>query len=255
MTTSPHTLRAKMASQAAFGTFIKLGRREVAEIVAHAGFDFAICDLEHSQITEQEASQLIVAGIACGLPITVRVASLDAGLINRLLEAGAAGIQLPQVQKREQVAAFRNAMKYPPDGSRSISMAQPAAGYGWEPLADYTRRANGEILLVGQLETCEIELPLEKLVQGLDVAFIGILDMTLDMALPGRFDDPQVVQRQREIEKAAAAAKVHMASTLILRFVRLKPLLAAIATLPSRRTWAHSRALRGHGSSNSGIHP
>ncbi len=210
MITSQPPLRAKMASQPTFGTFIKLGRREVVEIVARAGFDFAICDLEHSQITEQEASQLILAGIASGLPIIVRLASLDAGIINRLLEAGAAGIQLPQVQRREQVAAFRNAMKYPPEGDRSISLAQPAAGYGSEPVADYVRRANGEVLLVGQLETREMELPVEELVQGLDVAFIGILDMTLDMGLPGRFDDPQVVQRQREIEKAAVAAKVHM---------------------------------------------
>jgi len=210
MTISPPALRAKITSQPAFGTFIKLGRREIVEIIAHAGFDFAICDLEHSQISEQEASQLILGGIASGLPIIVLLASFDAGQINLLLEAGAAGIQLPQVQRREQVATFRNAMKYPPEGSRSISLAQPAAGYGSEPLADYIRRANREVLLVGQLETREIEQPLEKLVEDLDVVFIGILDMTLDMGLPGRFDDPQVVQRQREIEKAAATAQVHM---------------------------------------------
>jgi 2-keto-3-deoxy-L-rhamnonate aldolase RhmA len=210
MTSSPPALHAKMASQPAFGTFIKLGRREVVEVIARAGFDFAICDLEHSQISEQDASHLIVGGIASGLPIIVRLSSFDAGQINRLLEAGAAGIQLPQVQRREQVAAFRSAMKYPPEGSRSISLAQPAAGYGSELLTDYVRRANSEVLLVGQVETQEIEHPLEKLIEGLDVVFIGILDMTLDMGLPGRFDDPQVVQRQREIEIAAAAAKVHV---------------------------------------------
>jgi 2-keto-3-deoxy-L-rhamnonate aldolase RhmA len=210
MTGFPRTLRDKVATEAAFGTFIKLGRREVAEIVASAGFDFAICDLEHSQITEQEASQLILAGAACALPIIVRVASFDPGLINRLLEAGAAGIQLPQVQARAQVTAFRQAMKYPPDGSRSISLAQPAAGYGSQPLPDYVRRVNNEVLMVGQLETRDLELPLENLIQGLDVVFIGILDMTLDMGLPGRFDDLQIMQRQREIEKAATIAKVHM---------------------------------------------
>jgi 2-keto-3-deoxy-L-rhamnonate aldolase RhmA len=210
VTGSLPTLREKLAAQTAFGTFIKLGRREVAEIITAAGFDFAICDLEHSQITEQEASQLILAGTACALPIIVRVASLDAGLINRLLEAGAAGIQLPQVQTREQVTAFRNAMKYPPDGSRSISLAQPAARYGAEPLADYIRLANRELLLVGQLESRELQLPLEQLIRGLDIVFIGILDMTLDMGIPGRFDDPQIVQRQREIENAAHAAKVHI---------------------------------------------
>jgi 2-keto-3-deoxy-L-rhamnonate aldolase RhmA len=137
------------------------------------------------------------------------VAGLDVGLINRLLEAGAAGIQLPQVQRREQVAAFRKAMKYPPEGNRSISLAQPAAGYGSEPLADYIRRVNSGVLLVGQLETRELELPLENLIQGLDVVFLGVLDMTLDMGIAGRFDDPQLLQRQKEIEKAAAASKVH----------------------------------------------
>ncbi len=79
MITSQPPLRAKMASQPTFGTFIKLGRREVVEIVARAGFDFAICDLEHSQISEQDASHLIVGGIASGLPIIVRLASFDAG--------------------------------------------------------------------------------------------------------------------------------------------------------------------------------
>ena len=140
----------------------------------------------------------------------MRVASLDPGLINRLLEAGAAGIQLPQVQRRKQVTAFHNAMKYPPDGSRSISLAQAAARYGVEPLGDYICRANRDLLLVGQLETRELELPLENLIRGLDVVFIGILDMTLDMGVPGHFGDPQIVQRQREIENAARAAKVHI---------------------------------------------
>jgi 2-keto-3-deoxy-L-rhamnonate aldolase RhmA len=247
MTTTRPTLRAKLAAQPAFGTFIKLGRREVVEIVANVGFDFAICDLEHSQITEQEASQLILAGIACGLPIIVRVAAFDPGVMNRLLESGAAGIQLPQVQRREQVVAFCKAVKYPPDGSRSISLAQPAAGYGADPLADYIHRINDEVLLVGQLETREFEDPLENLMKGLDVVFIGILDMTLDMGLPGRFDDPQIVQRQKEVEKAASRAKVHMgiyadsptrasqAAAAGYRYIALSSDLGALAS--ATRSW------------------
>jgi len=249
MTDLPPSLRNKLASQTAFGTFIKIGRREVAEIIAAAGFDFAICDLEHSQMTEQEASQVILAGNGCGLPIIVRVASLDPGLINRLLEAGAAGIQLPQVQRREQLTAFRNAMKYPPEGSRSISLAQPGAHYGAQPLADYIGRANRELLMVGQLETRELELSLEDLIRGLDVIFIGILDMTLDMGVPGRFDDPQIIQRQREIENAARAAKVHIgiyadsptraahAAATGYRYIALSSDLGALAS--GTRSWFH----------------
>ena len=203
-------LRTKMNSRSVLGTFVKLGRREVVEILALAGLDFAICDLEHSQITEAEAGHMITAARSCGLPVIVRAAGFDSGEINRLLEAGAAGIQLPQVQTREQVAAFRTACKYPPEGSRSVSLAQPEAGYGSEPLTEYLARSNREVLLVGQLETREMQQPLTALLDGLDVAFIGSLDLTVDMGVTGKLEDPQVQQRLREIETAAATANIHL---------------------------------------------
>jgi 2-keto-3-deoxy-L-rhamnonate aldolase RhmA len=210
MPSSAAQLREKLDTRAIIGTFVKLGRREVIDILAVAGLDFAICDLEHSQITEQEAGQLILAGRACVLPVIVRVAHFDPGQVNRLLEAGAAGIQLPQMQTREQVSAFCSACKYPPEGSRSLSLAQPAASYGSEPLMEYIQRSNREVLLVGQLESKDMERPLTALVKGLDIAFIGSLDLTVDMGAPGKLDDPEVQQRIHEIEPAAGAANVRL---------------------------------------------
>jgi 2-keto-3-deoxy-L-rhamnonate aldolase RhmA len=203
-------LRAKLNARATFGTFVKLGRREVIEILAIAGLDFAICDLEHSQVSEQEAGNMILAGRACNLPVIVRIADFEPGRVNRLLEAGAAGIQAPHVTSREQAAAFRRACKYPPEGSRSMSLAQPAAGYGSEPLTDYIRRSNQEVLLIGQLESKELEQPLTALMGELDVAFVGSLDLTVDMGVPGKLDDPAVEHRLREIKQAASASKVHL---------------------------------------------
>jgi 2-keto-3-deoxy-L-rhamnonate aldolase RhmA len=210
MATTAAQLRDKMKSRSVVGTFVKLGRREVIEILALAGLDFAICDLEHSQITEDEAGNMIAAGRSCGLPVIVRVAHFDPGQVNRLLEAGAVAIQLPQVQRREQVAAFCGACKYPPEGSRSVSLAQPAASYGSEPLTEYLQRSNREVLLIGQLESRELEQPLPVLLKGLDVAFIGSLDLTVDMGVPGKLEHPAVQQRLREIERAALTADVHL---------------------------------------------
>jgi 2-keto-3-deoxy-L-rhamnonate aldolase RhmA len=237
-----------MNSRAVLGTFVKLGRREVIEILALAGLDFAICDLEHSQITEADAGHVIATGRSCGLPIIVRVAHFDAGQINRLLEAGAAGIQLPQAQTRKQVAALRAACKYPPEGLRSVSLAQPAAGYGSEPLVEYLERSNREVLLVGQLETRELEQPLTTLIEGLDVAFIGSLDLTVDMGVPGKLEDQAVQNRLREIERAAASAKVHLgiyadsparaaqAAAAGYRMIALSSDLGALAT--TTRGWS-----------------
>jgi 2-keto-3-deoxy-L-rhamnonate aldolase RhmA len=210
MSSATAQLRQKLNQGPAYGTFVKLGRREVIEILARAGLDFVICDLEHSQISESEAGTMILAGLNSGLPVIVRVPHFDPGLINRLLEAGAAGIQLPQIQTSAQSAAFHQACKYPPQGNRSISLAQPAAGFGAEPLLDYIRRANDEVLVVGQLESKELQQPLEALVRGLSVAFIGTLDLTVDMGVPGKLDDDTVQERLCAIEHAAKTADVQL---------------------------------------------
>jgi 2-keto-3-deoxy-L-rhamnonate aldolase RhmA len=42
------------------------------------------------------------------------------------------------------------------------------------------------------------------------VAFIGSLDLTVDMGVPGKLEDQAVQDRLREIERATASAKVHL---------------------------------------------
>lgn len=241
MSTPAAQLQNKLNDGPVFGTFVKLGRREVIEVLARAGLDFVICDLEHSQISESEAGTMILAGLNCGLPVIVRVPHFDPGLMNRLLEAGAAGIQLPQIQSKAQTIAFQQTCRYPPQGNRSISLAQPAAGFGAEPLLEYIRRANDEVLLVGQLESKELELPIKELVRGLNVAFIGTLDLTVDMGVPGKLDDPAVQDRLREIERAASATSVHLgiyadsasraaqAATAGYRFIAVSSDIAALS--------------------------
>jgi len=55
-----------------------------------------------------------------------------------------------------------------------------------------------------------LQHPLSALLNGLDVAFIGTLDLTVDMGVPGKLEDPGVQQRLREIERAASAANVRL---------------------------------------------
>ncbi|MEO8898145.1 MAG: aldolase/citrate lyase family protein [Candidatus Dormibacter sp.] len=186
------------------GTFLKVPRPEIVEMLGVAGLHFVICDIEHGQITEREARDVVLAGRATGVDVVVRVAGADRGQINRLLEAGAAGIQQPHVNATAEANALADIMRYPPAGSRSISLAQPAAGFGTEPLAGYLSRAQQIGLRVGQLETATFTDPLEDIVAALDVAFIGTLDLSLDAGAPGRFGEPAVSQVVAAIEAAAA---------------------------------------------------
>jgi 4-hydroxy-2-oxoheptanedioate aldolase len=99
-------------------------------------------------------------------------------------------------------------MRHPPEGARSVGNAYALAGYGTVAAADYLPVANVSTILVGQLETSEIEAPIERAIGGLDVAFIGLMDLSVDLGVPGQFGDQQVAERVRAIEEAARTSGI-----------------------------------------------
>jgi 4-hydroxy-2-oxoheptanedioate aldolase len=186
------------------GVFVKLPSTEVIDMIAASGLGFAVVDLEHSQLSEADARALVRHARAVDLPALVRIPEADRGLINRLLEAGAAGIQLSTVRSASQVHAARSYMRYAPDGSRSVSLAHPQAGYGGTGLDAYlaSQRAQPP-LLVAQIETGQTDDPLADIAgAGADAIFIGTTDLSVDLGL----DDERVRTRVDEIAAAAAAA-------------------------------------------------
>jgi 4-hydroxy-2-oxoheptanedioate aldolase len=188
------------------GVFLKLPSNQVIEAAAVAGFDFVIVDLEHSQLLEREAIGLVEHARTVGIPAMVRVPAADRGQVNRLLEAGAAGIQLSTVRTARQVRELRDAMGYPPHGTRSISLSHSAARFGALPLAEYlAQEAANPPRLVAQIETATTDDPLAAiLAEQPDVAFIGTADLSVDLGL----DAERVRARIDEIAAAAAAADV-----------------------------------------------
>ena len=185
------------------GTFVKLRALEVIEILA-ARLDFAVVDLEHSQLSEGDALRLVRHAAVLEFPAIVRIPELDRGAVNRLLEAGAAGIQLSTVRRASEVVGLREATRYAPEGNRSISLSHPGAGYGDVALDEYLRGSQPPLLVV-QVETLEtLDALAEILRAGADVAFVGVTDITVDAAL----DAERARARVDEIVEAALAAGV-----------------------------------------------
>jgi 4-hydroxy-2-oxoheptanedioate aldolase len=201
-------LREGLRAGALVGTFLKLPALETVDIAASAGSDFVVVDGEHSQLDEGDQLRLVRHASAIGLPAVVRIPAVDGAAINRLLEAGAAGIQLSTLRAIAQRDALIAATRYAPGGTRSVSLAHPAAGYGAEALTAYLERVKAGPLLVGQIETATTVDPLGDLLAGLDVAFIGTTDLSVDLGRPGMLDDERVRARVSEIAAAAKSAGV-----------------------------------------------
>jgi 4-hydroxy-2-oxoheptanedioate aldolase len=186
------------------GIFVKLPSTQVIDLAVVAGFDFVIVDLEHSQLDFRDAAAMVGRASISGLPALVRLPDVNAGAVNRLLEAGAVGIQLSTVTSAEQVHALRRAMDYAPVGGRSIGTAHRLARYGKTPLADYVDSQHARPpLAVIQIETPTTASPIVDIANaGADVLFVGQADLTVAF----EFDGDRVATRVHEIIEEARSA-------------------------------------------------
>jgi 2-keto-3-deoxy-L-rhamnonate aldolase RhmA len=191
-------LRAALArGRRPAGTFVKLPAPDVAELCGLAGLDFIVVDLEHSTLTEADAIGLVRHAERCGLAALVRIPEVDAPLICRLLENGAAGFQLSMLSGAAQTRALVRATRFAPEGARSVSLANRAAGFGLRApdgrpggLAAFLAAERADPpLLVGQIETPwwrDGGASWPEVIGALDVAFVGITDLAVSLgAEPG----------------------------------------------------------------------
>jgi 2-keto-3-deoxy-L-rhamnonate aldolase RhmA len=197
------SLKKRLALRSCFGTFLKVPRWEIVDVLALAGYDFVICDMEHAQISEVEAREVIHACVANELDVVVRLPEPTQGVVNRLIEAGASGIQMPRVREVADATLLRRHVQFPPVGWRSVSTANRDGEYGNVPLSAYLSAIQTAVLVVGQLETREGHRPFDAVLEPLDVAFIGPADLSVDYGAVDRPDDPSVVAHVSAIELAA----------------------------------------------------
>ena len=92
------------------GSWIQLGYPQTTEIIARAGFEFVVVDMEHTSISASELLQTIQIADLAGLTVLVRVGTNDPLLIKRAMDAGADGIIVPMVETREEAERARDAI-------------------------------------------------------------------------------------------------------------------------------------------------
>lgn len=198
------TLKAALKNhEFTFGTWITLGNPAIAEIMAQAGFDWLVIDMEHSALAFRQAEELIrVIELAGGTPL-VRVWSNERVVIKKVLDSGAHGIIVPMVNCVEETLRCISSAYYPPRGTRSVGLAR-AQGYG-QTFEEYCEWSARETVVIVQVEHVDSVRNLEKIlcVDGVDGCMIGLYDLSASIGRPGDFDDPQVVRLLAEIRRVA----------------------------------------------------
>ena len=112
-----------------YGSWVTLAHPLIPEIMSAAGFDWLCIDMEHSSIELRDILPLIISIENNGMVPLVRVGENNANLIKRVMDAGAYGVIVPNVNSAAEAIAAVNAVKYPPVGTRGVGLYR-AQGYG-----------------------------------------------------------------------------------------------------------------------------
>lgn len=168
----------------------------IGQMMANAGCEFAIFDMEHSSFTLDSIRRSIISAKAADLTALVRVPYTEYFLMSRALDAGAEGLMIPWVETRDQTLKIVESMKYPPVGKRGAAFGIAHDDYKGGDVAAAVQRANEETLVIVQTETAKALENVDEIlsVEGVDVAWVGQCDMSISLGIPGQYDHPKFLK-------------------------------------------------------------
>lgn len=186
-------LKSKLSQgELTIGSWITLGHPAIAEIMAAAGFDWLVLDMEHSVLELSEIQTLIQVLDGQRCPAIVRLTSNHPDQIKRVMDAGATGVMVPMVKSAADARAAVQGVYYPPRGQRGVGLAR-AQGYGAR-FQQYRGWLEDNAVIVAMIEHVDAVKVIDEIlaVDGIDAYIIGPYDLSGSMGRPGELDHPDV---------------------------------------------------------------
>ena len=198
--------RALAEGRQQIGLWSSLSSHYSVEVIAGAGYDWLLLDMEHSpNDLEALLAQLQAAAPYPAHPV-VRVPWNDAVMVKRVLDIGAQSLLIPYVSTVAEAKAAVAATRYPPAGVRGVAGTTRATRFGRIP--GYAKKAHEEICVLVQVETKPALDNLEAIcaVEGVDGVFIGPADLAAGL---GHLGDQQHAEVQSAIQDAIKRIRGH----------------------------------------------
>jgi 4-hydroxy-2-oxoheptanedioate aldolase len=201
--------RALAEGRQQIGLWSSLCSNYTVEVIAGAGYDWILLDMEHSpNDLESLLSQLQAAAPYPTHPV-VRVPWNDLVMIKRVLDVGAQTILIPYVSTVAEAKSAVAATRYPPAGVRGMGGTTRATRFG--RIQGYAKKAHEEICVLVQVETRQALDNLEAIcaLEGVDGVFIGPADLHASLGHTGETANaavlPLMEEAMRRIRKAGRA--------------------------------------------------
>lgn len=169
-------------------------------------WDWIWIDGQHGQFGYQDILGMVRACNLIRRPAFVRVPSHERGFIGLMLDSGANGLIVPQVETVSDANSIVAASKFPPLGQRSYGGRRPIDMSG----RNYSETAKKEVLIVAQIES---PLAIENAdsiaaVPGIDALFLGPDDIMMRRGFPMTVSHSKDIL-EKDMESVINACRKH----------------------------------------------
>ena len=180
----------------------------LAPVLAAAGAEFVLLDMEHSGIAIDTVKAQIAYAHGAGIVPMVRVTACAYHLIAPVLDAGALGIMAPMIETREQAESLVAACRYRPEGRRGLGFGVSHDRYTGGAARPKMQAANEAILTIALIESARGVENAESILAtpGLDLGWLGHYDLSDSLGCAERFTDPRFLAAERRLLELAQVA-------------------------------------------------
>jgi 2-keto-3-deoxy-L-rhamnonate aldolase RhmA len=183
----------------------------IGPMLAAAGAEFVIFDMEHGRCDLSTAAEMIASCRGSSIVPMVRVPDSRQAPLSRVLDLGARGVMIPRIGTRAELEECIAQLKYPPRGRRGVALGVAHDLYSPGP-PSCLEEANEDVLTIALLETVQAFENLDAIVStpDLDIAWMGHYDLTTSMGIPAQFDHPRFLEAMDAL--VAACNRHHVAA-------------------------------------------
>ena len=187
------TFRSRLvAREPLYGAWSVIPSALSVRLLAAAGLDYVVIDLQHGGATEADLPAMTSAIRLAGATPVARVRHAHTADIGRALDLGCEGVIVPNVDSAAQARQAASAVRYPPAGHRSAGGVL-AAG---EPFC----------LVMAESAAALDELDATLAVDGIDGLYVGPRDLSFSLGCELDPDDPVLNRALQRIWTACEAA-------------------------------------------------
>lgn len=202
------TLKGKLKTKSlSIGSWLTIPSQSIIEILATAGFEWLVIDLEHSPISIESTLNLIGHIQGNDMQALVRVSKNEEVIIKRVLDAGADGIIVPMINSKSDIELTVDYVKYPPVGKRGVGLNR-AQKFGTK-FNEYVNWLNKEVVIIAQIEHIDGVNNLDEILSNshLDGIIVGPYDLSASLGFPGDYNNKSVQNAINTIEKKTKKTK------------------------------------------------